>query len=65
MDKKGVTGSLSFLAFLMFLLLAFWCINIFKHIRAGGWNGFRAAVDISGAVLLAGVFAAVILPLLK
>jgi hypothetical protein len=53
------------MAFLMFMLLAFWCLNIYKHIRAGGWKGIAAAVDISGAVLLAGVFIAVLLPLFR
>lgn len=53
------------LVFLVFLLFAAWCLNIYKHIRAGGWKGFAAAVDITGAVLLAGVFIALLLPLLK
>ncbi len=65
MDKKSITGPLSFMAFLMFMLLVFWCLNIYKHIRAGGWKGIAAAVDISGAVLLAGVFIAVLLPLFR
>ncbi|MCR4887625.1 MAG: hypothetical protein K5979_00395 [Ruminococcus sp.] len=64
MDKR-MTGGVSFMAFLMFMMLALWCANIFKHIRKGGWKGFIAAVDITGAVLLAGVFIALLLPLIK
>ncbi|MDO4863238.1 MAG: hypothetical protein Q4A05_03620 [Ruminococcus sp.] len=65
MDKKGVTGPLSFMAFLMFLLLAAWCVNIYRHIRAGGWKGFIAAVDVVGALILAGGFVALLVPLLR
>ena len=65
MDKNGITGSLSFMAFLMVLLFVFWCLNIYRHIRAGGWKGFTAAVDVVGAVIIAGLTVAVALPLFK
>jgi len=65
LGKNGITGPLSFMAFLMALLLVFWCLNIYRHIRAGGWKGFAAAVDIIGALIIAGLTVAVALPLFK
>ena len=54
-----------FLAFLLGLMFLAWCLNIYRHIRAGGWKGFAAAVDIIGALIIAGMTVAVALPLLK
>ena len=59
---KGMIGFLVFLIVLMFLG---WCMNTYRHIRAGGWKGFVAAVDVIGAVLLAGMAIVLALPLLK
>ena len=59
---KGMIELLVFLSVLMFLA---WCANIYRHIRAGGWKGFAAAVDIIGALLIAGMTAALALPLIK
>ncbi len=53
------------MAFLMVLLFVFWCLNIYRHIRAGGWKGFTAAVDVVGALIIAGLTVAVALPLFK
>ncbi|MCR5015868.1 MAG: hypothetical protein K6A75_04770 [Ruminococcus sp.] len=58
-------GPIMFLAFLLGLMFLAWCLNIYRHIRAGGWKGFVAAVDVIGALLLAGMTAALALPLLK
>lgn len=58
-------GLLKILIFLILLMLGAWGINTYKHIRAGGWKGFAAAVDVVGALLLAGVLVMLILPLLR
>ena len=60
-----MVGAIKLLVFLFVLMFLAWCLNIYRHIRAGGWKGFAAAVDIVGAVLLAGVTVAVALPLFK
>ena len=54
-----------FLALLLGLMFLAWCLNIYRHIRAGGWKGFVAAVDVIGALLLAGMTVALALPLLR
>ena len=54
-----------FLAFLLGLMFLAWCLNIYRHIRAGGWKGFVSAVDGIRPLLLAGMTVALALPLLK
>ena len=58
-------GLILFLVFLFVLMLLAWCLNVWRHIRAGGWKGFAAAIDIVGGLLLAGMTAALALPLLR
>ena len=65
MDKQSVKGSLSFMAFLMFLMLAFWCVNMYRHISSGRWTKGQKMIDIVGALMLLAVFGSMILPILK
>ena len=58
-------GMIVFLIFLVALMFLAWCLNTYRHIRAGGWKGFAAAVDVIGAVLLAGMAVLLAMPLLK
>lgn len=58
-------GMVVFLVFLFGLMFLAWCLNVYRHISAGGWKGFAAAVDIIGALIIAGMTVAVALPLLK
>lgn len=61
----AASGLIKILVFMILLLLLFWGVNIYKHIRSGGWKGFRRAVDIVGAVLLLTLFLGTLLPTLK
>ena len=65
MDKQNLRGSVSFMAFLMFLLLALWCMNMFKHISSGHWTKGRKIVDIAGLIMLLAAFVGMIIPMLK
>lgn len=65
MDKQSVKGSLSFMAFLMFLMLAFWCVNMYRHISSGNWTKGRKITDIIGLLLLLAVFGSMVIPMLK
>ncbi|MCR5707326.1 MAG: hypothetical protein K6G82_03550 [Ruminococcus sp.] len=58
-------GMVVFLVFLFVLMFLAWCLNVYRHIRAGGWKGYAAVIDIVGGLLLAGMTAALALPLLK
>ena len=53
------------LVFFILLLLVFWGLNIYKHIRSGGWRGFLQAVDITGGLLILGLLIMTALPLFK
>ncbi|MCR5109688.1 MAG: hypothetical protein K6B38_02120 [Ruminococcus sp.] len=65
MNKQNIKGSLSFMTFLMFLMLAIWCLNMFKHINSGRWTKGQKMIDIVGALMLLAVFGSMILPILK
>ena len=56
---------LKILLFLLLLMLGAWGVNIYRHIRAGGWKGFIAAVDVVGALMLSAAFIAVLIPIIK
>lgn len=60
-----MSGIIKILIFLILLMLVFWGLNIYRHIRAGGWKGFQRLVDIIGAVLLIGAFIVMLMPALK
>ena len=53
------------MAFLMFMLIAFWCINMYRHHRSGNWTKGCKIIDIAGLVILIAAFAGMIIPLLK
>ena len=65
MEKQNLRGSVSFMAFLMFILLALWCLNIFKHINSGNLTKGRKIVDIAGLIMLLAAFVGMIIPMLK
>jgi len=65
MEKQNLRGSVSFMAFLMFILLALWCLNIFKHINSGNWTKGQKIVDIAGLLMLLAAFVGMIIPMLK
>ena len=58
-------GAVSFLVFLILLLLICWGLNIYKHIRSGSWKGLQRCADIIVTLLLAALFAGTIIPLLR
>ena len=59
----AAAGMVKMLIFLLVLLLLFWILNIFRHIKIG-WTRIQKAADITGAVLLIAAIAALALPLL-
>lgn len=60
-----MNGLIKILLFLLLLMAAAWGVNIYRHVRAGGWKGFIAAVDVVGALMLAAAFIAVLIPIIK
>ena len=65
MGEQGIKGPVFFMAFLMFLLLAFWCLNMFKHISSGRWTKSGKVIDITVLVALSAVFVGMIIPLFR
>ena len=63
--QENVKGTVSFMAFMMFLLLVFWCINIYQHINSGNWTKGQKIVDIAGLLMLLAAFVGMIIPMLK
>ena len=63
--QENVKGTVSFMAFMMFLLLVFWCINIYKHINSANWTKGQKIVDIAGLLMLLAAFVGMIIPMLK
>lgn len=53
------------LVFLILLMLAFWLMNIYKHIRSGPWSRGQKIMDAIGTVLLLAAFIAVLIPILR
>lgn len=53
------------MTFLMFLMLAIWCLNMFKHINSGNWTKGQKIVDIAGLLMLLAAFVGMIIPMLK
>ncbi len=48
-----MTGMIKVLIFLILLMLFFWCLNMYRHIKSGNWKGFRRVVDITGVLFIA------------
>lgn len=65
MNQPNIKGGLTVLVFLMFLLLAFWCINMYRHHDSGNWTKPQKTADIIGLVILICAFAAIVIPMLK
>ncbi|MBQ8961772.1 MAG: hypothetical protein IJ071_11265 [Ruminococcus sp.] len=62
---KTAEGMIRILVFFILLLLVFWGLNVYKHIRGGGWRGLRRAVDLLGALLLLGLLLFTLMPVLR
>lgn len=59
-----MTLIVKFLIFMIVILLMFWGLNIYKHIR-GGWTKLQKITDISGAAMIIGLLILLIIPLMK
>lgn len=46
------------------ILLIFWGLNIYKHIRSG-WTKLQKIADITGLAMIIGLLIMLIVPLLK
>lgn len=53
-----------FLVFMTVMLLIFWGLNIYKHIR-GGWTKMQKIADITGLEMIIVLLILLIVPLLK
>ena len=53
------------MAFLMFILIAFWCINMYKHYSTGSWSKGSKIIDFAGLIMLLAAFGGMVLPMLK
>ena len=58
-------GMIKILIFFVLLLLVFWGLNVYKHIRSGSWNGKSKAFDFIGGLLILGLLVMTVLPLFK
>ena len=58
-------GAVGMLVFLILLMLAFWLMNVYKHIRSGLWSRGQKIMDLIGTVLLLAALIAVLLPILR
>lgn len=59
-----MTAIVKILIFITVLLLFFWGLNIYKHIRSG-WTKLQKVTDTAGAVMLVGLLISLIIPLMK
>lgn len=53
-----------FLVFMTVMLLIFWGLNVYKHIRSG-WTKLQKIADITGSAMIIGLLILLIVPLLK
>lgn len=53
------------LIFLELLLLAFWLMNIYKHIRSGSWSRGEKIMDTVGTILLLGMLIGAVIPMFR
>lgn len=59
-----MTAIIKFFVFMIVILLFFWGLNIFKHIR-GGWTKLQKITDITGILMILGLLIMLVVPLLK
>ncbi len=59
-----MTAIIKFLIFIIVVLLIFWGLNIYKHIR-GGWTKLQKITDITGSAMIIGLLILLTVPLLK
>lgn len=65
MTGANLKGALTVLALLMFLLLAFWGVNMYRHYDSGKWTKTQKITDIIGLLLLLAVFGSMVIPILR
>lgn len=59
-----MTPIIKFLIFMIVILLIFWGLNIYKHIRSG-WTKLQKIADITGLAMIIVLLILLIVPLLK
>ena len=62
--NENAQGMFRILIFLIVLMIAFWGINAYKHHKIGCTKA-QKMLDATGALMLAGLLAAAVIPLLK
>ena len=54
-------GLIELFIFFIFLMLVFWGINMYKHIKSSRWSVFQKVADITGLI----IFSVIIIMLIK
>ncbi len=57
-------GTAELMIFFVFLVLVFWCINTYRHIKGGKWNLFQKITDIGGIIFFGIMIIAMIIPVI-
>ena len=65
MQENRLNGAITAMAFLMFILIAFGCINMYKHYSTGRWSKGSKIIDFAGLIMLLATFGGMVLPMLK
>ncbi|MBO5164441.1 MAG: hypothetical protein J6B75_08420 [Ruminococcus sp.] len=62
---ENADGLIRILIFLTVLMLAFWGINVFRHIKSGSWTKFQKVTDTVGVIMLVGFLISLIVPIMR
>ncbi len=57
-------GLIELFIFFIFLMLVFWGINMYRHIKSGSWSFFQKIVDITGLILFTVIIFILIKPIM-
>lgn len=61
---SSAEGTAKLMIFFVFLILVFWGINMYRHIKGGKWSLFQKITDIGGMIFFGIIIIAMIVPII-
>ena len=63
LSAGSAAATVKVLIFFIALMLVFWGLNVYRHIKSGKWEKFQQTVDIAGLLFFAVMIILLIIPL--
>lgn len=61
---ENAVGPLKLMIFMVVLMLVFWGINVFRHIKGGKWSKPQQTIDLAGIVMLVVLIILLVIPMI-